>query len=109
TGGLFKISCLIPMYIKGEDKEEYYIRLGSMIGQIFQNQDDLFDMIKTEEEMGKNLSDAKNNKGTALSIYSIEELKELIDEEFRQLDAYLEDASFDTTKLKELLYKLKTR
>ena len=109
TGGLFKISCLIPMYIKGEDKEEYYIRLGSLIGQIFQNQDDLFDMIKTEEEMGKNLSDAKNNKGTALSIYSIEELKELIDEEFRQLDAYLEDSSFDTTKLKELLYKLKTR
>ena len=41
TGGLFKIACLIPMYIKGEENEEYYIRLGSMIGQIFQNQDDL--------------------------------------------------------------------
>ena len=109
TGGLFKIACLIPMYIKGEEKEEYYIRLGSMIGQIFQNQDDLFDMIKTEEEMGKNLSDVKNNKGTALSIYSLDELKQLIDEEFRQLDEYLEKASFDTAKLKELLYKLKTR
>ena len=109
TGGLFKISCLIPMYIKGEEREDYYIRLGSLIGQIFQNQDDLFDMIKTEEQMGKNLSDAKNNKGTALCIYSIEELQDLIDEEFAQLDEYLKDASFDTTKLKELLYKLKTR
>ena len=24
TGGLFKISCLIPMYIKGEENEDYY-------------------------------------------------------------------------------------
>ncbi|MBR3252060.1 MAG: polyprenyl synthetase family protein [Erysipelotrichaceae bacterium] len=109
TGGLFKISCLIPMYINGEDNDDYYIRLGSLIGQIFQNQDDLFDMIKTEEQMGKNLSDVKNNKGTALSIYSVEELKDLIGEEFVQLDEYLKDASFDTTNLKELLYKLKTR
>lgn len=109
TGGLFKISCLIPMYIKGEENEDYYIRLGSMIGQIFQNQDDLFDMIKTEQEMGKNRSDVKNGKGTALSIYSIDELKALIDEEFAELDKYLEQASFDTSRLKELLYKLKTR
>ena len=43
------------------------------------------------------------------NIYSIEELQALIDEEFAQLDEYLKDASFDTTKLKELLYKLKTR
>ncbi|MBR2788764.1 MAG: polyprenyl synthetase family protein [Erysipelotrichaceae bacterium] len=109
TGGLFKISCLIPMYIKGEENEDYYIRLGSLIGQIFQNQDDLFDMIKTEKEMGKNLSDAKNGKGTALCIYSIDELKALIDEEFNELDKYLEQADFDTVRLKELLYKLKTR
>ena len=109
TGGLFKISCLIPMYIKGEENEDYYIRLGSMIGQIFQNQDDLFDMIKTEQEMGKNRSDVKNGKGTALSIYSIDELKALIDEEFEELDKYLDQASFDTSRLKELLYKLKTR
>ena len=109
TGGLIKISCLSPMYIKGEENEDYYIRLGSMIGQIFQNQDDLFDMIKTEQEMGKNRSDVKNGKGTALSIYSIDELKALIDEEFEELDKYLDQASFDTSRLKELLYKLKTR
>ena len=45
------------MYIKGIKKEDYYLKLGSKIGIIFQNQDDLFDLIKTEEEMGKNLSD----------------------------------------------------
>ena len=109
TGGLFKISCLFPMYIGKIDREEYYKKLGTYIGQIFQNQDDLFDIIKSEQEMGKNLSDAKNDKGTALVLYSVEELKKLIDDEFDQLDKYLEDADFDTIYLKELLLKLKER
>ena len=109
TGGLFKISCLIPMYIRKEDNEDYYLKLGSLIGHIFQNQDDLFDLIKTEEEMGKNLSDAKNGKGTALSVYSPEQLKLKINDQFEQLDKYLQQASFDTSYLKELLIKLKER
>jgi len=109
TGGLFKISCLFPMHIAKLDREDYFTKLGSMIGQIFQNQDDLFDIIKTEAEMGKNLSDAKNDKGSALSIYSVEELKKIIDDEFDEIDKYLEDADFDTSYLKELLLKLKER
>lgn len=109
TGGLFKIACLIPMYIKGINKEDYYLNLGSKIGIIFQNQDDLFDLIKTEEEMGKNLSDKNNDKGTALSLYSIDELKEIIENQFKELDEYLKDSDFDPTYLKELLLKLKNR
>ena len=109
TGGLFKICCLIPMYIAKRDREDYYIGLGSKIGEIFQNQDDLFDLIKSEEEMGKNLSDLKNNKGTALSIYSSEELKAIIDDEFSSLEKYLETADFDTKYLMELLNILKER
>ena len=109
TGGLFKIACLIPMYIAWIDREEYYIKLGSLIGHIFQNQDDLFDLIKSEAEMGKNLSDAKNNKGTALSVYSPEQLKDLIALEFNELDEYLATADFDTIYLSQLLSILKER
>ena len=109
TSGLFKIACLIPMYINNQDNENYYLSLGSLIGQIFQNQDDLFDMIKTEKQMGKNLSDQKNDKATALSIYSIDELKDIIDNQFRQLDELLNEASFDTTYIKELIISLKER
>lgn len=109
TGGLFKISCLFAMYIAKLDKKVYFENLGSRIGQLFQNQDDLFDLIKSEEEMGKLRSDIKNNKATALSIYSIEELKQIIDDEFGQLNNYLLNAPFDTQYLKELLIKLKNR
>lgn len=109
TGGLFKIACLIPMYINNEDNEDYYVKLGSLIGQIFQNQDDLFDLIKSKEEMGKDLSDLDNNKATALTLYSLEELKNIIDEEFKYLDEYLNNSSFNPVFLKELLIKLKER
>lgn len=109
TGGLFKISCLIPMYIAKIDREEYFTRIGSLIGLIFQNQDDLFDVIKSEKEMGKSLSDARNEKGSALSVYSLDELKQLIDEEFNELDELLKDAGFDTSYLMKLLDKLKNR
>ena len=109
TGGLFKISCLIPMHIAKIDREEYFTRMGSLIGLIFQNQDDLFDVIKSEKEMGKSLSDARNEKGSALSVYSLDELKQLIDEEFNELDELLKDAGFDTSYLMKLLDKLKNR
>ncbi|MBQ2233109.1 MAG: polyprenyl synthetase family protein [Erysipelotrichaceae bacterium] len=109
TGGLFKISCLIPMYIAKIDREEYFTRMGSLIGLVFQNQDDLFDVIKSEKEMGKSLSDARNEKGSALSVYSLDELKQLIDEEFNELDELLKDAGFDTSYLMKLLDKLKNR
>ena len=99
----------MAMYIKGEDKDNYYIGLGSRIGQIFQNQDDLFDLIKSEEELGKTHSDVMNDKGTALSIYSLDELKKIIDDQFNELDTYLTNATFDTTYLKQLLLKLKER
>ncbi len=109
TSGLFKICCLFAMYIAGIDKKVYFENLGSRIGVLFQNQDDLFDQIKSEEEMGKLKSDIKNNKATALCLYSIDELKQIIDDEFDQLDNYLLNAPFNTQYLKEILNKMKNR
>ncbi|MBQ6560651.1 MAG: polyprenyl synthetase family protein [Erysipelotrichaceae bacterium] len=109
TAGLFKIACLIPMYIAKLNQEEYFTRLGSMIGHIFQNQDDLFDVIKSEEEMGKNLSDIRNEKLTALQFCDVDGLKKLIQKEFDELSVYLDEASFDTEYLEELLKRLKER
>ena len=59
--------------------------------------------------MGKSLNDKKNNKGTALSLYSPDELKNLIEDEFTELDRYLEKACFNTDDLKGLLKTLRER
>ena len=90
TSGLFKVACLMAMYIAENKQEDLFLKIGSLIGHIFQNQDDLFDVIKSEEEMGKSLSDARNEKGSALSLYTIEELQALIEDEFLQMDKLLD-------------------
>ena len=74
TSGLFKYCCLCAMHLLGIDDYPYFLELGSKIGIIFQHQDDLFDVIKSEQEMGKSLSDDKNDKITALTNSSVEEL-----------------------------------
>lgn len=109
TSGLFKYCCLCAMHLLGIDDYPYFEKLGSKIGIIFQHQDDLFDVIKTEEEMGKSLSDNKNDKITALTNSSPEELSKKIDDLFEDLEKYLEKAPFNSEGLKKLLYSMRTR
>ena len=109
TGGLFKISCLFGAYIGRSDKDDYFRKLGSMIGVIFQYQDDLFDCIRTSEEMGKSLSDKDNDKFTAVSIYGVEGLKKELEGKFRELNQYLDTDIFDSSYLKELINKMSKR
>lgn len=109
TSGLFKYCCLASMHLSHNTNRKYFENLGSKIGIIFQNQDDLFDVIKSEKEMGKSLSDAKNDKLTALKYSSIEELQKHIDYLFKDLDKYLNKAPFDTKELRKIIEKIKKR
>ena len=109
TGGLFKIACLNAMCINNEENEEFYIGLGSRIGRIFQMQDDLIDVLRSEKETGKSSSDLANEKGTALSLHSVNDLQEIIAKEFDALDAYLKDASFNAFAIKKLLEQMSRR
>lgn len=109
TSGLFKFCCLAAMHIMNLNDYKYFEELGSKIGVIFQKQDDLFDAIKTEEEMGKSLSDEKNDKLTALKFKTVDELTKEIDNLFIDLDNYLINAPFNSDGLKTLLNKMAKR
>lgn len=109
TGGLFKFCMLAAMHICGFEDRQYFLDLGSLIGIIFQNQDDLFDIIKSEKESGKSNSDLRNDKLTALKFYSVDELKERISSQFDELYRMLEKAPFDTQFLKEITEKIRNR
>lgn len=109
TSGLFKYCTLAAMHLADNDNRKYFETLGSKIGVVFQNQDDLFDVIKTEKEMGKSLSDIKNDKLTALKFMSVDELKKHIDYLFKDLDSYLDKAPFNPCELRKLLDTMKKR
>lgn len=109
TSGLFKYCCLASMHLGNSNNRKYFEKLGSMIGVVFQNQDDLFDVIKTEKEMGKSLSDKDNDKITALSFMNVNKLKSHIDDLFDELDKYLNKAPFDPCELRKILNAMKNR
>ena len=109
TSGLFKYACLSAMYLARHDDYKYFETLGSKLGVVFQNQDDLFDIIKSEKELGKSTSDIRNDKLTALSFKSVKELKDYIDYLFDDLYKYLEDAKFDTRYIIEIIDRMKNR
>ena len=111
TGCLFRCSLLIPMVlVEDEEHEEFYNMVGTKIGRIFQIQDDLFDVIKTQEETGKpSNSDSKNAKATALSINSVDEIRKKLNKEFDEIYNLLVDCNFNTEYLRNIIKKIEKR
>ena len=76
---------------------------------LYNKNKDLFDLIKSEKETGKSNSDLRNEKLTALSLKTVDELKSYIAFLFDDLDKYLKDAPFNTCYIKEILDRMKNR
>ena len=111
TGCLFKCAMLMGMRIaKDEANYDFYDTFAHKLGRIFQMQDDLFDIIKTSEEMGKpSQSDLKNAKLTALNYFDKDKLIALLNTEFAELHTLLDKQNFNTEYLKRLVDKIKER
>lgn len=110
TAALFKFSCLSAMYLANNNDYKYFEELGKRIGLIFQYQDDLFDVLKSEEDTGKSNSDIENNKFTAINLFKdINELKDYINTMFNDLYNYLDKAPFNAKYLKKILNRMKER
>ena len=109
TSGLFKYACIAAMYLCKQDNYDYFEKLGSKLGIIFQCQDDLFDLIKTEKDTGKTNSDLRNQKLTALSFKTVNELEDYINALFIDIYDYLLCANFDTKYIIKMIDRMKNR
>ena len=113
----YKTACLFIAALKmamvlnhDEANADLYQALGEKIGILFQIQDDLFDIIRSEEETGKpHKSDLKKGKVTALRFKSVKEVESELAHEFAKTFDLIERFDFDTTELRELLETLKRR
>lgn len=75
TGALLEASFIIGATLAGTGDENIKILLevGKKVGLAFQIQDDILDVISTQEVLGKPiLSDEKNNKTTYVTLYGME-------------------------------------
>ena len=83
TSALIEAAMMTGAILAGADENSVAIieEAAGKIGLAFQIQDDILDVTSTEEELGKPVhSDEKNNKGTYVTLFGIEEASRQVKE-----------------------------
>lgn len=96
TAALIEASMMIGALLAGaSDKDIYDIeRAAYNIGLAFQIQDDILDIVSTNEVLGKPVhSDEKNNKVTYVSIHGLDYSKQKVEELSKEAISILQDIS----------------
>jgi len=111
TGALLEASFSIGATLAGASEQDIdnLLVVGEKVGLAFQIQDDILDVVSTQEVLGKPvLSDEKNNKTTYVTLYGME--KALLDVEKLSKEAIeLLKKTGDNVYLEQLILKLMNR
>lgn len=107
----YKTGCLIQLpFIMGaiicnhQQDIPVLSTIGQKLGLLFQIQDDVFDVSKTSQELGKNaFSDASNEKCTYVTLLGKEACEKLIHTLYIEINKQLSTIEFDATPLKEMV------
>lgn len=109
TGALIAAATKIGAVLGNGSAQEIAIfeAYGKYIGKVFQIIDDVLDATSTVEELGKPInSDAKNQKNTYLSFYSVEECYQIAENLTHKAVHLLKQIPGDTTLLEKIALQL---
>ena len=96
TGALIEAAMMIGAILGGASQEEVKTveRIASLVGLAFQVQDDILDVISTQEELGKPIhSDEKNEKTTYVTLLGIDDAKKVVEEKSEEANQPASDTS----------------
>lgn len=101
TGALIEAAIQAGLYLGAASTDTFnsFTRYAQCLGLAYQIHDDILDVTKTTEEIGKPQgSDAESGKSTYVSLYGLEEsqnkLNEVIEDAHKSLEQYYENAEF---------------
>lgn len=106
TGALIEASMLIGAVMAGADEQQLEIieQIAKKVGLAFQIQDDILDVIGDEAQIGKPLnSDEKNHKTTYVTLYGVEQAKQLVEGLSKDAIGLLDQFQTEHTFLEELI------
>ena len=83
--------------------------VGTLLGLAFQIQDDIFDVTKTNEEMGKSCSDLENGKATYVSVLGLDKAQELLEETFKIVLEKVHSLPMDVEPLLTMIHSIIVR
>lgn len=94
------------------NKEQYISCLklvGDKLGVAFQIQDDILDLTSNQQQLGKSISDIKNQKSTYVSLLSLQQAKEYVEKSFNEINELLDKQDIDFSNTKQLINSLINR
>ncbi|MCH5267757.1 MAG: polyprenyl synthetase family protein [Lachnospiraceae bacterium] len=114
TGALLEAAFMSGAALAGAGDEELQRmeRIGCLVGQAFQIQDDILDIVSTTEELGKPVgSDVRNEKTTYVSLHGMDAAKKAVEEYSQEalelLDSVRGENPFLATLITALIHRKK--
>ena len=110
TGKLLTLPLLCAAWLGDHPQGiEALQQIGERIGLSFQIQDDILDVTRSRQELGKSTSDEKNHKSTYVSLLGIEASQALADRYYEEAMQQIKGLHADTQELLSFLKELKDR
>ncbi len=111
TGKLFALSFMMSAIISGNEQHLSTLEeIGYTLGLAFQIQDDIFEITKTTDELGKNTnSDATNDKMTINKFFNLSEATNLMNKCYNESIEMLDNLNIDSVKVKEIIENIRNR
>ena len=110
TGKLLTLPLLCAAWLGDHPQDiEALQQIGERIGLSFQIQDDILDVTRSRQELGKSTSDEKNHKSTYVSLLGIEASQALADRYYEEAMQQIKWLHADTQELLSFLKELKDR
>ncbi|MDM8156237.1 polyprenyl synthetase family protein [Amedibacillus dolichus] len=110
TGKLLTLPLLCAAWLGDHPQDiEVLQQIGERIGLSFQIQDDILDVTRSRQELGKSTSDEKNHKSTYVSLLGIEASQALADRYYEEAMQQIKGLHADTQELLSFLKELKDR
>lgn len=92
-----------------EEDEETLLNIAKDLGLAFQLQDDIFDLTKSFEDLGKEPSDEGNDKSTVVKLIGLNASALKLEELFTRVYALIETLDLNTDNLYNLVKKIQLR
>lgn len=110
TANLITFSIVAAALIAEHDQDLKALQtLASKLGLAFQIQDDIFDVTKTYEELGKKPSDVDNDKSTYVKHLGLEKCKEEVDDLFTECYEIINTLDLKSANLYNLVSDIENR
>ncbi len=110
TGKLLTLPLLCASILANHDEDrEIMEQIGRNIGLQFQILDDILDQTQSEEALGKSTSDTQNNKQTYVTLYGLNQAKEVVKQLENTISQDFVHLHMDTSYLEEIIQFLTKR